>query len=291
MTARSRMHEGPKTQERSACAPSPRGASVPRWLAALCVVAACGTAASQPLASLPIDSVVEGPIAVSEVTATSATLVVTTTVDLACVVVFGRSEAFGELALDANMGAAAHREHRVLLRGLEPDTEYLYRLQGSDATGQLYASEILRFRTLAAAGTAPLGVNVATAEAGAEIVAVSSEFGGAYAARNAIDGDPRSEWSSRGDGDGAYLTIRLAEPTEVVGFGFWTRTMVTSAEIRSFEVVNERGEVFGPFDVPDAAGRYDFAATGSGQEFTFRVVASTGGNTGAVEVAIYARPR
>src|SRR5690606_18460269 len=126
---------------------------------------------------------------------------VTTTVDVACVLVFGRTGAFGDLALDADMGAAAHREHRVVLRGLEPDTEYAYRLQGSDANGRFYASDVLRFRTAAADAAPPLGVNVATAEAGAEIVAVSSEFGGAYAAGNAIDGDPRSEWSSRGDGD------------------------------------------------------------------------------------------
>lgn len=291
MTASSRLREGAKARVRTVRRPSLRGSDIRTWATALFVMVAWGTVSSQALLSLPIDSVVEGPIAMSEITATSATLVVTTTVDVACVVVFGRDEAFGELALDADMGAAAHRDHRVLLRGLEPDTEYFYRLQGSDANGRFYASEVLRFRTLAAEGAASLGVNVATAEAGAVVTAVSSEFGGAFTAGNAIDGDPRSEWSSRGDGDGAYLTIRLAEPTEVVGFGFWTRTMVTSAEIRRFEVVNERGEVFGPFDVPDAAGRYDFPATGSGQEFTFRVVASTGGNTGAVEVAIYARVR
>ncbi len=51
------------------------------------------------------------------------------------------------------------------------------------------------------------------------------------------------------------------------------------------------GEVFGPFDVPDAASAHDFAATGRGQEFTFRVLASSGGNTGVVEVAVYAQPR
>jgi hypothetical protein len=291
MTASSPMPEGAMARVREVGRPSLRGPAIGRWMTAVFVMAAWGTAPSQALVSLPIESVVEGPIAMSEITATSATLIVTTTLDVACVVVFGRTEEFGELALDADMGAAAHREHRVLLRGLEPDTEYVYRLQGSDANGRFYASEVMRFRTLTAEGTALLGVNVATAEAGAVVTAVSSEFGGAYAAGNAIDGDPRSEWSSRGDGDGAYLTIRLAEPTEVVGFGFWTRTMVTSAEVRRFEVVNERGEVFGPFDVPDASGRYDFPAAGSGQEFTFRVVTSTGGNTGAVEVAIYTRPR
>lgn len=249
------------------------------------------TATAQPLVSLPIEDVVDGPIAMSEVTATSATLLVTTHLDLACVVVFGEDEGFGQLALDADMGGGAHRDHRVLLRGLEPDTEYAYRLQGSAPDGRFFASEVLRFRTAPAEAGLSLGVDVATAEAGATVVAASSEFGGAFAAANAIDGDARSEWSSRGDGDAAYLTVRLREPVEVTGFGFWTRTMGSSAQIERFEVVNEHGEVFGPFEVPDAASAHDFAASGRGQEFTFRVLASSGGNTGAVEVAVYTQPR
>ncbi len=248
-------------------------------------------AAAQPLVSLPIEDVVGGPIAMSEVTPTSATLLVSTHVDLACVVVFGTDDGFGQLALDADMGGGAHRDHRVSLRGLQPDTEYLYRLQGSDPEGNFYASEVLRFRTPPADGGPSLGVDVATTAAGAVIVAASSEFGAAYAASKAIDGDARSEWSSRGDGDAAFITVRLREPADVTGFGLWTRTMGSSAQIERFEVVNEHGEVFGPFDLPDAAAGYDFAATGRGQEFTFRVVGSSGGNTGVVELAVYTRSR
>ncbi|MFO8150591.1 MAG: hypothetical protein R6T93_09855 [Trueperaceae bacterium] len=159
-------------------------------------------AAAQPLVSLPIEDVVGGPIAMSEVTPTSATLLVSTHVDLACVVVFGTDDGFGQLALDADMGGGAHRDHRVSLRGLQPDTEYLYRLQGSDPEGTFYASEVLRFRTPPADGGPSLGVDVATTAAG-----------------------------------------------------------------------------------------YDFAATGRGQEFTFRVVGSSGGNTGVVELAVYTRSR
>jgi hypothetical protein len=247
------------------------------------------TAAAQPLLSLPVEDVIDGPIAMHAVTATSATLVITTTIDLACVVVFGVDENFGQLGLDADMGGGAHRDHQVFLRGLEPDTEYLYRLQGSGPDGTFYASRVLRFRTATAEAGLRLGVDVATADAGATVVA-SSEFGGAFAATNAIDGDPRSEWSSRGEGDAAFLTVRLREPVEVTGFGLWTRTMGSSAQIERFEVVNEFGEVFGPFEVPDAATAHDFAASGRGQEFTFRVLASTGGNTGVVEVAVYTRP-
>ena len=85
--------------------------------------------------------------------------------------------------------------------------------------------------------------------------------------------------------------MRLREPVEVTGFGLWTRTMGTSAQIERFEVVSEFGEVFGPFDVPDATAAHAFAASGRGQEFTFRVLSSSGGNTGVVEVSVYTRSR
>ncbi|MFU8887933.1 MAG: hypothetical protein ACNA8N_04960 [Trueperaceae bacterium] len=271
------------------------GMSLIARLLPFALAAALGAAAhAQPLVSLPVEDVVVGPIEVSEVSSSSATLLVTTSIDLACVVVFGRDATFGDLALDQDMGGAAHRDHRVVMRGLEPDTEYVYRLQGSDPQGNFYASEVRSFRTPPADDAetgAALGVDVATLEAGAAVVATSSDYGSAFAGGLAIDGDARSEWSSRGDGDDAFITVRLREAVEVTGFGLWTRTMGSSAQIESFEVVNEHGDVFGPFEVPDAATLHAFAASGRGQEFTFRVVASSGGNTGAVEVAVYTRPR
>lgn len=261
---------------------------------ALIVAAALVAAAAyaQPLVSLPVDDVLDAPIELADVTSASATLEVTSTIDLACLVVFGTDDSFGNLALDVDMGAGAHSDHRVLMRGLEPDTAYVYRLQGSDPQGNFYASEVMHFRTPPASGDeASLGVNVATVAAGAEVVEASSEFGSAFTADRAIDGDATSEWSSRGDGDEAFITVRLSEPVEVTGFGLWTRTMGSTAQIERFEVVNEDGEVFGPFEVPDAATEHAFPADGRGQVFTFRVVSSSGGNTGAVEVAVYARPR
>jgi hypothetical protein len=67
--------------------------------------------------------------------------------------------------------------------------------------------------------------------------------------------------------------------------------MGSSAPIARFEVGSELGAVFGPLKVPDAASPYGLAVSGSGQEFTFRVLASSGGHTGAFEVAIYTCPR
>ncbi len=261
---------------------------------------------TKTLTSLPIEPILEGPLELSEITATSATLRIDTSLDVACVVVYGPDESFGQLALDQDMGLRAHRNHLVVLRGLEPDSAYVYRLQGSDPNGNFYASRVLRFRTppadaaaasapdpLAALSVTPLGRNVARDDLGAVVSAVSSNYGGGdnasrWGADNAIDGDPDTEWSSAGDGDEAFITITLPNETTVSGFGLWTRTMGSSAQIGRFVVESDSGETFGPFELPDATGIYTFPAAGRGRTFTFRVVASSGGNTGVVELAVYA---
>jgi hypothetical protein len=245
---------------------------------------------AQTLSSRPAESVISSPIAVSNVTASSAELVITTGIDLACLVVFGTDETFGQMAFDTDMGTAAHQHHRVVMRGLEPSTTYLYRLQGSAPDGTFYASSIYSFTTSAAEATPSLGVNVATLEQGAKVIAASSEFSSSYGANNALDNNPSSEWSSRGDGNEAFITIELPNEVTVTGFGLWTRTMGSSAEISRFEVENEKGETFGPFDLEDANSLYQFPATGTGKQFTFRVLDSSGGNTGAIELAIYVAP-
>lgn len=255
---------------------------------ALVLLLALATAAANGLVAQPLEPLVAEPIAMHQVGATSATLLVTTDVDLACVVVFGTDPGFGNLALDQDMGGAAHRDHRVLLRGLRPDTEYVFRLQGSAPDGRFYASEVYAFRTLPAEEEARAWRNVATLDAGARVLDASSAFGAAFAPEHAIDGTPSSEWSSRGDGDAAYLRIELAEPTTFLGFGVWSRSMGSSAEIRRFEVETDAGEVFGPFDLPSADEPFTFDARGTAQRFTVRVLASTGGNTGLIEFAVYA---
>jgi len=246
------------------------------------------------LTAQPIEPILAGPLELGELTPQSATLNITTNRDVACVVVFGTDPGFGQLALDQQMGSSAHRDHRVIMRGLQPDTEYVYRLQGSDPDGTFYASSTLRFRTPPPEPQADLGTNVARVELGARIVDVSSNFGGgdnasSFGANHAIDGDTGTEWSSAGDGDQAFITVELPQAVEVSGFGLWTRTMGTSAQIARFEVENEAGEIFGPFAITDASQLYGFPATGRGQRFTFRVVESSGGNTGVVEIGVFTR--
>ncbi len=247
---------------------------------------------SDVLTAQPIEPILASPLEIGELTSQSATLNVVTNRDVACVVVFGTERGFDQLALDQQMGSRAHRDHRVVMRGLQPDTEYVYRLQGSAPDGTFYASSTMRFRTPPAEQQVDLGTNVARVGLGARIVDVSSNFGGgdnasSFGANNAIDGDAGTEWSSAGDGDQAFVTVELPQTVEIRGFGLWTRTMGASAQIGRFEVENEAGEIFGPFAITDASQLYGFPATGRGQRFTFRVVESSGGNTGVVEIAVF----
>ena len=139
------------------------------------------------------------------------------------------------------------------------------------------------------------GPNLALLANGARVSGASSNFGGGsdgsmFGATRAIDGDIRTEWSSDGDGAAAWIEIELPQRTHVHGLGFWTRTMGTSAEIQSFRVITDSGEIFGPFQLsgPDAIQYVDtdFVAI----RLRFEAVETTGGNTGAIEIEVYGEP-
>ncbi len=260
----------------------------------LLVLSLAGFVSAQALVAQPVEPLFAAPL-VLELSPNSATISVSTITDVACVVVYGSDENFGQMAFDQGMGTEAHQDHLVILRGLMPDSNYVFRFQGSAPDGTFYASEIMSFRTPAATASPDLGLNLATLARGARVAAVSSNYGGGdnnsrFGANNAIDENPDSEWSSAGEGNAASITIALPESAEISGFGLWTRTMGSSAQISQFVVENELGEVFGPFDLPDASGIYRFPVNARGQEFTFRITESSGGNTGLVELAIYAQP-
>lgn len=138
------------------------------------------------------------------------------------------------------------------------------------------------------------GRDVASLDAGARIVGVSSNYGGSgnsgtWGAENAIDGDGSTEWSSDGDGDDAWIEIELDRAYELSAVGLWTRTMGASAQITQFQVRTGDGDVLGPFDVPDAGGMHVVPVDVRAQRLRFEVVVSSGGNTGAVEVAAFTR--
>lgn len=212
----------------------------------------------------------------------AAVLEVDTTVDVACSVVYGEDETFGQIAVDNDMDGGAHADHHPVLGGLEPDTEYHYRLQGTAADGAIYVSEAMVFRTPLASSGGPANLALSAA-----ITGVSSEFSAAFAAQNAFDGDPTTEWSSQGDGDGAWVEVDLGAPLAIGDIVFRTRSMSDgSATAASFRVTAD-GTEYGPFPVDEPfSGLADLGVIA--QVLRFDVEASTGGNTGAIEIVVLA---
>jgi hypothetical protein len=268
-------------------------------LAALAFQVAPAAAQTAPAVRPLADIIASGPT-FTDITSDSVTVLLDTSIPVVCAAVYGLTTDYGGIATDSDMAGGAHSNHHPTLRGLKPDTTYQLRMQGVAADGTLYVSRNYVFHTLAASPAAlapakPAGRNVALAAAGAKVVAVSSNFGGgnndsAYGAAKAIDGSPITEWSSNGDGDKAWIEIDLGKPTALAAVGFFTRTMGTSAQITSFQVKTEAGKVLGPFTIPDARTTYYFPVSGTARTLRFEVLKSSGGNTGAAEIEVYAQP-
>ncbi len=139
------------------------------------------------------------------------------------------------------------------------------------------------------------GENLALVRNGGRVAAVSSNFGGGgnegtWGARNAIDGDPGTQWSSDGDGDNAWIEVELPSRTRVTSIGFWTRTMGSSAQISSFRIKTEGGETHGPFKIGDANSVHYFDVELTTSRLRFEAVETSGGNTGAVEIEVFGEP-
>lgn len=257
------------------------------------VLGACGDSGVTDISAI-LDS---GPTPV-DITATSARIVAITSIDVVCSVAYGTTEEYGGLATDLDMAAGGHSDHGPVLTGLEPDTLYHYQLGGMGADGTVYRSEDMTFRT-PPADTAetqtPTDRNLALLSEGTRLVGTSSNFGGAensgtWGGNSAVDGDPTTQWSSDGDGDDAWIEVELEEETHITRVGFWTRTMVTSAQIIRFQVVAGDGTVAGPFELDGASSVHYFETDFSARRLRFEVVKSTGGNTGAVEIEVYGEP-
>ena len=260
---------------------------------ALAVLTACAQPAETPAGGEDVRAAEavfeEEPVVEPDPSGESAVLRVSTRMDMACAVVFGRERSLGDgIATDADMGGGAHADHEAVLRGLEPDTEYFYRVQGSGADGNLYRSELMTFRTPPAAepdaaGADPAGENLAQ---GAEVVDVSSEFSAGFAGPLAVDGNLGTEWSSAGDGDDASITLDLGREVEVGGVALRSRSMSDgSSVVETFTVTVDDGETFGPFEAGTAGAVNETRFTGR----VLRIDAerTTGGNTGAAEIEVY----
>lgn len=247
------------------------------------VLAACrGSSQDEPTIADFSQIASSEPVMTPDPSGISATLTVSTSVDAVCAVAYGETEQLGKLATDQDMGGVGHSEHNAVLTGLQPDTTYVYRLQGVGPDGQLYQSELFEFTTPPASETQTPGENVAV---NAELVEVSSEFSASFSAGNAIDGNPATEWSSAGDGDEAYLVVDLGRVVKAVGVAFRTRSMTDgTATTETFTVTVDDEMTYGPFPVGLAEVSFE------GQIVRFDVDTSTGGNTGATELEVYEGP-
>ncbi len=243
------------------------------------VVAACsGAGAKDDIGDFSVIAASD-PVIEFDPSGTAAMLRVTTTQDAVCAVAYGIDGPSGSIATDQDMGIGGHSDHQALMTDLQPATEYEYRLQGVAADGRIYRSEVMTFTTPEAA-TGAFGDNVAI---GTSVTDVSSEFSADFAAVNAVDGDLATEWSSRGDGDDAFITIDLGGPVEVSAVGFRTRSMSDGSATTDTFTVEVDGQFYGPFPAGPAPSQVSF----TGRTVTFNVESSSGGNTGAVEVEIF----
>jgi hypothetical protein len=236
-------------------------------------------------AALPAEPLFVGkPQIVADPGGASATLKVSTKSKVACKVVFGRDESVADgSATDNDMASGPHTTHKAVMKGLTPDTTYYYRVEGTDTDGKKYASTIATFKTAAAGSLKTPGKNVAPA---ATVKAVSSQFSDLYKGANAIDGDPATEWSSKGDGDKASITLDLGRVVKLVGVGFRTRSMSDgTAIIKSFTVTGDDGKTHGPYTLEAGLTVIDLKL--STRTLRFDAVKTTGGNTGAIEIEAY----
>lgn len=243
----------------------------------------------------PLEDVTDSAAQILDITSDSARLDFVGKVPLACTVVFGTTTDFGSAVVDTTMNGGAIVEHNPLMLNLQPDTDYYYRLQGSGEDGTLYVGQIGTFHTAAKSEAATQ--NLLSPDTGAQIVGVSSNFGnqandGTWGILHAFDNNPNTAWATNGDGDKAWFEVKLGKPSHISRIEFWSRVMSDkSSEVFEFTVTTETGDVYGPYKVDDATKSYSFDVDFNASTLRFDMVSSSGGNTGALEVAVYGEPQ
>ena len=129
----------------------------------------------------------------------------------------------------------------------------------------------------------PLGIRSTLYLAlGAMVTGVSSEWSDAFAAENAFDGDVSSEWSSKGDGDDAWVEIDLGSRQAIGEVAYRSRSMGDGTAVTYTYGLSVDGTPLGTF-----AAEEPVSLDLIGRVLRFEVETSSGGNTGAVDIAIY----
>lgn len=243
---------------------------------------------------MPLSVVTESDVQVFDVTDTTARVNFVGTIPLACYLVYGTDENFGFVTNDPDMAQAAIIDHNPVLLDLEPDTEYVFRMQGIGEDGVIYVSELYRFRTLPTSEVS--SENLLSPENGAVVIEVSSNFGnqpndGRWGILNAFDGNPATEWSSNGDGDDAYFVVELSGEHRIHTIEYRTRAMNDGTAItEAFTITTDSGEVYGPFEVEAYTDLTTFEVDFVAKTLRYDVERSTGGNTGIIDIAVYGTP-
>ncbi|MEO8696827.1 MAG: discoidin domain-containing protein [Acidimicrobiales bacterium] len=256
------------------------------------VLTACGADGSSKASVRPFDEI-RGSEMVFELDPSDLSrgiFHVTTTVPMICAIVWGVDDSFGRFNNSLSMNGTGIAEHDVSLPDVEPGVTYTYIVQGTTADGTLYRSERGTFRLDAAeagptATVSAPGRNIATK---ATVTRVSSEFSAAFAGAKAIDGDPSTEWATRGDGDNGSITLDLTTVTDITGAEFVTRSMADGSAITSTYTVSvDGGPALGPFAAGTLAAPRPAAFTARGRVVRFDIKTSSGGNVGAVEIRVF----
>ena len=244
-----------------------------------------------PVQMLPLSTVTESEAQTLDITSTTARVNFIGTEALACYLIYGTDDTYGNVTNDPDMAQAAIVEHNPIMIGLQPDTEYQYRMMGTSVDGTFYVSEVYTFRTLPAEANG--SDNLLSPTNGAEVLEVSSNFGdgpndGRWGILNAFDDNTATEWSSNGDGDDAYFEVTLDSTYLVNQIEYQTRAMSDGTAItNSFTVMADDGETYGPFELDGTESTYTFDVNFTTSTLRFDVEDSTGGNTGVVDVAVY----
>jgi hypothetical protein len=256
------------------------------------MLSACGSSQSEGLLALEdIPNGFDGP-EVLTVGADSASIRFDTGVPTVCNSPFGETTEYGEVAT-IPMFSGATLDHVVTFAGLDANTIYHYQIIATDNQGNVYRSGDFTFTTTAESGNTIVNDNWLSLENGAIVSDVSSNFGSGdndkqWGANSAIDGSTASEWSSRGDGDEAFIEIQMAEEVQLSSLVAHTRSMANdTAQIFSFNVTTDKGETYGPFELPDADGAHEFEVDFIASTLLFEAVSTNGGNTGFVELGAF----